>query len=435
MQKIVIMNKWDASGHIFRLVIIFLLLTLCLTSCAAGTGIFSEGKWQSGGLQHQQIRTLAVDPNNPQIIYAGDAQDGVFVSTNAGINWSQQDTGLILPIAINALVFDDAGKKLYAATDRGILVSADAAKHWSDVTGLPADNYTALAFDLNAPTYIYTATEHHGIFVTANDGSSWTAANRGLPTGILVNGLAFDFDQHQLWAATNLGIYRSSNAGMQWQALNTGLPPTIVVNTVLPAATSGGDQGLVFAGTNHGFFRSQDNGAQWLPSQESLYGTSVNAILIDYHKVTTVYAGTGIGVLRSDDNGQNWSGIASGLPRDQAVEALAIGANGYNQLYAATNGIYLFPGNNSAFDPSQIFPILLILAFFFALYRFTLRGRKRSQQMPKPERIFESKLSTPLDFSQTHELDEAHNDGRSPIGQEPDLSIESDKIDNKEENT
>jgi photosystem II stability/assembly factor-like uncharacterized protein len=436
MQKIVAMNKWDANGRIFRIIILFPLLALCLTSCAAGTGIFSGGKWQSGGLQHQQIRTLMVDPNNPQIIYAGDAQDGVFVSTNAGINWSKQNIGLALPIAINALVFDDAGKKLYAATDKGILVSVDAAKHWLRVSGLPVDSYTALAFDLNAPTYIYTATKHHGVFVSINGGSSWTAANRGLPTGIIINDLAFNFDQHQLWAATNLGIYRSSDAAMQWQAQNNGLPPTIVVNTVLPAATSGGDQGLVFVGTNRGFFRSQDNGAQWLPSQESLFGTSVNAILIDYHKVTTVYAGTGIGVLRSDDNGQNWSGIASGLPRDQAVQALAIGANGYNQLYAASNGIYLFPGNNSVFDPSQVFPILLILAFFFALYRFTSRGRKRSQEILIPERIFGTKqLSTPLDFSQTYELDNAHRDGRPPIAQEPGLSIESDNVNKKEEST
>ena len=435
MQKIVSMNNWDASGRLFRTVIVLLLILICLTSCATGAGIFSGGKWQSGGLQHQQIRTLTVDPNNPQIIYAGDAQDGVFVSTNAGLNWSQQNTGLALPLSIYALFFDDPGKKLYAATDKGILVRANDAKHWSDLSGLPADSFTALAFDLNAPHTIYAGSEHQGVFVSTNDGSSWTDANKGLPVGIVIHYLAFDSEQHQLWAATNLGIYRSSDAGMQWQALNNGLFPTLVVNAVLPAAISGGDKSLVFAGTNRGFFRSQDYGAHWLPSQESLSGTSVNAILIDYHKVTTVYIVIGIGVLRSDDNGQNWSGIASGLPRDQAVQALAIGANGYNQLFAAANGIYLFPGNNNAFDPSQIVPILLILAFFFALYRFTSRGRKRSQQIFKPERIIGTNLATPPDFSQTHVSDKAHNNGKSPLSQEPDLSIESENVDKQEEGT
>ena len=144
-----------------------------------------------------------------------------------------------------------------------------------------------------------------------------------------------------------------------------------------------------------------------------LTGTSVNAILIDYHTVTTVYAGTGIGVLRSDDNGQNWGGIASGLPRDQAVQALAIGANGYNQLFAATNGIYLFPGNSNAFDPSQIFPILLILAFFFVLYRFSTRGRRRAQSMFKNERKVESEQTLPRDIPRTEKVETSQTDGLS----------------------
>src|SRR5436190_1770104 len=252
MKKAFYRNTCSAGARLYLITIMLLFLVVCLTSCAPTAGLFAGGKWQSGGLQHQHIRSLAVDPNNPQIIYAGDAQDGVFMSTN--------------------------------------------------------------------------------------EGSSWAAVNNGLPSGIIMHNLVFDSVQHQLWAAANVGIYRSGDAGKLWQILNNGLPSKVDVNTILPAAISGGDKGLVFAGTNQGFFRSQDDGAQWPPSQESLSGLSVNAILIDYHTVTTVYAGTAIGVLRSDDNGQNWGGIASGLPRNQVVQALAIGSNGYNQLYAATNG-------------------------------------------------------------------------------------------------
>ena len=214
--------------------------------------------------------------------------------------------------------------------------------------------------------------------------------------------------------------------------MNNGLPPNIYVNTIFPAASSGGDKGLVFAGTNHGFFLSHNNGAQWSRSQVSLTGTSVNAILIDYHTVTTVYAGTGIGVLRSEDNGQNWGGIASGLPRDQAVQALAMGANGYNQLYAATNGIYVYPGNSSAFDPSQIFPLLLILAFFFALYRLSTRGRKRSQSRLKPERIVAAEQPLPHDFSQANRADKTQTDGKLPEVMENERENESDLETGKE---
>ncbi len=406
--------------------LLLLPLLLCLASCAPGSGIFARGTWQSAGLQHQHIRTLAVDPNNPQNIYAGDGQDGMFVSTDAGIHWSQRSTGLPLPTTINALGFDDPGKKLYAATDSGVFISADAAQHWVAINGLPAASYTALAFDLKAPHTIYTATTHNGVLVSTNDGSSWTAANRGLPVGISINGLAFDSDQHQLWAATNLGIYRSGDAGITWRALNTGLPSAVVVNTVFPASISGGDQRLVFAGTNRGFFRSQDSGAHWSASPVSLSGTSVNAILIDYHQVTTVYLGIGIGVLRSDDNGQNWEGVASGLPKDQPVFALAMGANGYNQLYAANNDVYLFPGNSSTFDPSQIFPILLILAFFFALYRLSSLGRKRSRQMLESGQIIESETPISLDTTQAKAPDKIQASDELPAQEKPEEIPESE---------
>ena len=262
------MNTWGAGGHLYRIAMMLLFLALGLTSCASNAGIFSGGRWQSGGLQHQHLRSLAVDPNNPQVIYAADTQDGVFASTNAGINWNQQSNGLTVPITIFALVFDDSGKKLYAADDKGIFVSADAGRDWIHLRGLPLESYTSLAFDLNAPHVIYVASESDGVYVSTNDGSSWTAINKGLPSGIIIHSLAFDSVEHQLWAATNLGIYRSDNdGGALWQVFNNGLPSNIVVNTILPAVSSGGDKGLVFAGTNHGFFLSHDDGSQWSQSQ------------------------------------------------------------------------------------------------------------------------------------------------------------------------
>ena len=374
----------------FHLLLILMLLLVCLSACAPGAGIFAGGTWQAGGLQNQHIRTLAVDPNNVQDIYAGDAQNGVFASTDAGAHWSQHSSGLPSPTAIHTLAFDDAGKKLYAATDAGIFVSADGAQHWTAVGGLPGDSYTALAFDLKAPHTIYTVAAHHGVLVSTDDGSTWSAANGGLPVGIVINGLTVDADQHQLWAATNMGIFRSNDGGIAWQALNTGLPAGIIVYNVLPASIGGGDQGLVFAGTNHGFFRSQNAGAHWSTGQEPLSATSVYVILIDFHQATTVYAGISIGALRSNDNGQTWEAVASGLPRGQPVYALAMGDNDYSQLYAADNDVYLYPGTSGGFDLTRLFPLVLIAVFFYLLYRLAFRRRVRSREMLRPERIIET---------------------------------------------
>ena len=378
-----------------------LILLVCLSACAPGPNILTSGNWQSGGLEHQHIRALAVDPNNLSTIYAGDAQEGVFVSTDGGQHWTRRNTGLVLPNAIHVLSFDSSGKKLYAATDDGIFVSADAAQHWRavDTTGgaLPTDSYTALAFDLKAAHTIYVGTAHHGVLISTNDGETWSSANTGLPPDDAINGLTFDSDQHQLWAATASGIYRSDNGGATWRAFNSGLPSNIVINTVQPASTSGGARGLIFAGTNQGFFRSQDSGAHWAPSQVSLAGTNIRWILVDFRSTNaaTVYAAISFNVLRSDDSGQSWGGVAPGLP-GHPVYALALGASNYSQLYAATDGVYLFPGSTSgiSFLIRLVYLIVTILIFYL-LYRLIWRMRKPRRQVAASEDIVDSPMSPP----------------------------------------
>ena len=379
------------------LVLVAVLLT-GFSACTSSSGILAGGSWQSSTLTHQHIRTFAVDTNNSQAIYAGDAQGKIFASTDGGLHWTERSAGLPLPSSINAISFDATGKKLYAATANGLFVSTDAARHWSAVgkgkSGLPSDNYSALTFDLNAPHTIYLGTEHHAVLVSTNDGNSWTTLTRGFPAGAAINGLTFDTDNHQLWAATTQGIYRFDSGGTTWQALNSGLPPSIVIYTVQPASVSGGIQGLIFAGTNRGFFRSQDGGAHWTQSQESLSRINVRAIYVDFRKPATLYAGTDIGVLRSNDSGQSWGSIAPGLPRKQTVYALALGASDYAQLLAASNDVYLYPGiGGGGFNITQLFPILLLGFFFYILYRFTRSNRRSRQAVLKPERIIEQPSS------------------------------------------
>jgi ligand-binding sensor domain-containing protein len=205
----------------------------------------------------------------------------------------------------------------------------------------------------------------------------------------MINDLVYDADAHQLWAATDMGIYRSDNGGSSWQLLNSGIPAANIINAVLPASTVGGTRGLIYAGTNHGFYLSQDSGAHWKQSQDSLAGTGVHAILINAQKASTIFVATDIGALQSLDSGQTWGGISSGLPRNQSVYALVQGANGFSQLYVASKGIYLYPGNSSVFSADRLIPIVLILLFFYLLYYMVTRGRRRSRAMLKPERINE----------------------------------------------
>jgi photosystem II stability/assembly factor-like uncharacterized protein len=376
-----------AMPRLVSLSFVLLLFLLGLSACAPGTGLFGGGDWQETGLAHEHIRSLEVDPNNSQALYAGDEQGGVFTSTDSGSHWTQSSVGLPSPVFVHALSFDSTGKKLYAATDNGVYVSADGGHHWSaagkigNSSGdLPADTYTALAFDVSAPRTIYVGTMQHGVLISTNDGTTWTSIHTGLPANDAINGLTFDSDTHQLWAATALGIYRSDDKGATWRAFNTGLPAHLSINTIQTADVAGGASGLVYAGTNHGFFLSHDSGAHWASSQESLQGTSISTIVVDFRSTnaTTIYIGTPLGAFRSDDGGENWGGIAAGLPRGQAVYTLLIAGINNTQLYAAANAVYIFPGTSSGLSLTHLLPLLLIAALFFLLYMLTSRSRRRT---------------------------------------------------------
>ncbi len=319
------------------------------------------------------------------------------MSANGGLSWQSRSTGLPNPTAIYALAFDDSGKKLYAAASAGLFFSTDTGLSWTIASHLPDDAYTSIAFDLKASLTIFVASLHHGLFYSSNGGLSWSSISAGLPVGITVNNLTFDSNQRQLWAATGQGIYLSNNNGSSWQAANTGLPSSADINDVLPASVFGGNPDLIYAGTSQGFYLSQDQGAHWMASQTSLARVNILEILIDVQSVSTVYIATDkVGVLRSTDNGQNWTGVASGLPTNQPVYAIIQGATNYDQLFAATNNVYLFPGTSSIFDPTRLLSLLFVVVVFLFLIRFSSRSRRQSRNPLKPERIIETN-GTPRD--------------------------------------
>lgn len=368
--------KQPGSVYVFLATLAFLL-----SACAPSSGIFAGGSWQASALQNQHLQVLAVDPNHLRNIYAGDAQNGVFISTDAGMTWKPSNTGLPLPLNIHALSFDIPGKQLYAATSTGLFVSSDSAAHWHAVEGVPSDRYTTLTFDINSPHTVYAGTEHSGVLKSTDDGISWTHVSTGLPSGALTS-LLYDPSQKQLWAAFTDALYRSDDGGASWHAMSNGIPPNAGINALALGAVTVSNTGLIFAGTQHGFFRTSDAGQHWSQSQFSLANLHIYAILLDANSPNTVYISTNIGVLRSRDSGQNWDQLGSGLPEGQSIGGLVQGSDSNARLFAAARGVYFYPGSGGIFNPAQLVPTILVLLFFYLLYRFFVAGRRRSALRP-----------------------------------------------------
>ena len=75
----------------------------------------------SSGLPNSEVVSLAIDPNNSQILYAGTAYGGVWKSSDGGANWAASSTGL--PNSPYSYVFSlaiDPSGTLYAVNENGL---------------------------------------------------------------------------------------------------------------------------------------------------------------------------------------------------------------------------------------------------------------------------------------------------------------------------
>jgi photosystem II stability/assembly factor-like uncharacterized protein len=95
---------------------------LYLVTNGNGIDISDDGcqSWQSSnnGLVNLFVNTIALDPNNPNTLYAG-TNSGAYVSYDQGRNWGQINDGLLGVLTIFSIAIDSQSN-VYAATPYGI---------------------------------------------------------------------------------------------------------------------------------------------------------------------------------------------------------------------------------------------------------------------------------------------------------------------------
>jgi hypothetical protein len=148
----------------FIILALSLLLMYPLAEARASIGPF-------GGT----VFSIAIDPNDPNTIYAGTPGGGIFKSSNGGENWSEVNTGLTHR-TVRALVINPKDSNtVYAGTfGRGVFKSTDGGESWSEVNpGLTNRNVTFLAIDPKNSNTIYAGTNGNSIFASYDGGQTW----------------------------------------------------------------------------------------------------------------------------------------------------------------------------------------------------------------------------------------------------------------------
>jgi len=308
----------------------------------------SQAQWvqTSSGLTRKayEVSCLAVSGTN---LYVG-TYDGVFRSTDNGVNWSEVNTGMTY-IDPSGFTFNPwisslavSGTNLFAGMNgNGIYRSTDSGSTWTEVdSGLTRANGGLWVSSITTSgIYLFAGTTGAGVFRSSNNGMSWNAVESGLTRldiwSIAASGMS-------LYAGSDSVIFISTDNGTSWRGVSNGLPASDVwdiafSDTNLYVSTYGGG---IFCSTNNGTSWSEidtgipDDSAYYISGHITryipclaTYGTRVIAGLFGS------YAGDGGGIWLLNDVGSSWKWYNTGLP-----------GNAFDVTSLAVSGPYLFSG-------------------------------------------------------------------------------------------
>lgn len=206
--------------------IMYLAFNTCLGSCDARIAKSTDGghTWTKSQVALKgmgccsQIDTVAVDPQNPNIVYAGTADgdnggSGLWKSTDGGVSWTNLGAADVYATAIDPR---NPGT-IYAVWNGSLAKSTDGGQTWNADFGLGLWPVGPLVIDPQNSATIYCVgydgtTRRDEIFRSTDAGASWTEVGGSGPSGSglrgFVNSLTLDpQDPRTLHAATDSGLF------------------------------------------------------------------------------------------------------------------------------------------------------------------------------------------------------------------------------------
>ena len=286
---------------------------------SGGSTSSGEGQWAQLPLYGGSVYCLAITPSNPQILYAGtngsgafeSTKSGVFKSNDGGVSWTFSSSGLTSSNVHSLAIDPENPQILYTATAGGVFKTIDGGMNWTaSSSGLTNTYVFFLAIDPGNSQTLYAGSNGSGVYKSENGGANWTASSTGL-ANTFVRSLAIDpGDTQILFAGTGGGIYKSSDGGERWDFKG------LVSSDVWSLAIDPGDSQILYAGAGGGVFKSIDGGMNWTASSTGLTSSHVWSLGITPSNSQILYASTWGGVFKSIDGGASWNTVSNGLPNN-----------------------------------------------------------------------------------------------------------------------
>ena len=295
------------------------LLSLAITAAGVqpgwGQDAFSEAL---GPRTTYGATAVAVDPRNPEVLFAGSDLDGLFTSRDGGVSWQ----AVLMPGFVTSIEIDPGNPDVvYAAAD-ALFRSLDGGLTWHRADEAPrGPGVEFLQVNPHLPGVVYVGLSST-IHRSTDSGESW----RRILQGPSMRMLSVDARDAGTLYAGGEGLLKSTDGGDSWVPIEDGIPFEEVREKVewgelwvTALAADPRESGVLTAGTTEfpgespgRIYRSTDGGASWRMISE--VGHWLTTMFVDPDHPETILVGSGgkgtvLGTFLSTDGGLSWDQI------------------------------------------------------------------------------------------------------------------------------
>ncbi len=270
-------------------------------------GVPGTHQWYDGTphpWEFERVWHLEPSLDDPDTVYAGVEDAGLFRSTDGGQHWQElpalrgHDSGPSWQpgaggMCLHTIILDPAapGRMFAAISAAGAFRSDDAGQTWTPINrglqseGIPDPDAEVghcvhrIAMHPSRPSVLYMQ-KHWDVMRSDDAGGSWHEISGNLPTDF---GFPIDVHAHEpdtVYVVPiksdaehyppdgQLRVYRSRTGGDEWEALTSGLPQEHCYVNVLRdamAVDSLDSCGVYFGTTGGQVYASPDSGDSWAP--------------------------------------------------------------------------------------------------------------------------------------------------------------------------
>jgi photosystem II stability/assembly factor-like uncharacterized protein len=345
------------------------LIAIAVTLVSA-TALWA-GQWTSLGPDGGDVRSLNFDPKNPDRIYLGTSTGSLFLSNDAGHNWTRLahlggDDNVLDHITIDP----QNPKHIYVSAwslenqqSGDVYRSHDGGDNWEALPGMHGKSVRAMAMSAS-DSKVLVVGALDGVFRTKNGGNSWERISPPSPAEVKnIESIAIDpKNPDVVYAGTWHLAWKTADGGANWQHINKGMIDDSDVFSVIVDST---DSSVVYASACSGIYKSESAGDLFHKLQGIPFSARRTRVLKqDPNSPATVYAGTTEGLWKTIDGGKTWKHVTNSEivvndvlvdPRNSNRVLLATDRSG---VLASDNGAQSFTASNHGYTHRYVSSIL-----------------------------------------------------------------------------